>query len=111
LNYDISRLKQRVEFGSIKSVEDDNTGDYKQEFVSLFKLWCGDYTLSTNQSINLLGIQRTTSKVIVIRHNDVLDEQYIARINDKEYQIVTIDSDSDINGFDVITLHKVSGFK
>lgn len=104
LNYDISRLKQRIEFGTIKSIEDDNTGDYKQEFVSQFKLWCGDYTQTMTQQYTLLGNNQQDLLTIVIRHNPSVNDTLLAKLNGVLYDVSAIDSDSQINAFDTVTL-------
>ncbi|MCG0912177.1 prophage Lp3 protein 11 [Lactiplantibacillus plantarum] len=45
-NYNLSRLNKRVQFGTVKSVENPINGTTKQQFVPLFTVWCGEYTLT-----------------------------------------------------------------
>lgn len=108
LNYDISRLKQRVEFGLVKSVEDDNTGDYKQEFVPQFKLWCGKYTQTQTQQYTLMGNDQQALITIAIRHNSAVKESLVAKLDGVQYNVAAVNSDDQLNAFDTVTLKKIS---
>ncbi|MCM2626683.1 head-tail adaptor protein [Lactiplantibacillus plantarum] len=43
-NYNLNRLNKRVQFGTVKSVQNPINGTTKQQFVPLFTVWCGEYT-------------------------------------------------------------------
>lgn len=104
-DYDLKRMKYRVEFGKYK-----NSGPEAGSavFVPMAKVWCGLYKLSTSQIIaagsTLEGMDHT--KLIAIRHKD-LDEFTHAMFNDDLYTIQKIESDDSLNGFDVVSLQLV----
>lgn len=110
-NYDVSRLKRRVAFGTVKTVENDNIGDYDTEFVPEFTVWCGDYTQTMMQQYTLLGEDIKAVKSIAIRHNDKVNDSIQAQLDGVVYNVTAVNSDSDINAFDVVTLQKNSKSK
>lgn len=111
LNYDISRLKQRVEFGTTESVKNKYSGVSIPTFVSQFTVWCGSYSQTLTQQYTLLGTNQKAVKSIVIRHNDRVTDSLEARIDGQTYSVVSVNSDPGVNAFDVVTLQIVTGVK
>ena len=108
LNYDISRLKYKVQFGTIQSVENDNTGDYSQQFVPQVTCWCGKYTQTQTQQYTLMGNDQQDLITIAIRHNSAVKESLVAKLNGVQYNVAAVNSDDQLNAFDTVTLKKIS---
>lgn len=107
--YNLSRLDKRVQFGTVKSVQNLINGTTKQKFVPLFTVWYGEYTLTISNTISLTGTTATTNELIVVRHDDRITTALEAMLDGIEYKIAGISSDSELNAYDVITLAKVNG--
>lgn len=108
-NYNLSRLNKRVQFGTVKSVENLINGTTKQQFVPLFTVWCGEYTLTISNTISLTGTTATTNQLIAVRHDDRITTALEAILDGVTYRVAGISSDSDLNAYDIITLTKVNG--
>ena len=108
-NYNLSRLNKRVQFGTVKTVQNLINGTNKQEFVPLFAVWCGDYTLTISNNISLTGTTEMTNQLIVVRHDERITRALLALLNGVTYKVASISSDSDLNSFDVITLTLANG--
>lgn len=107
LNYDISRMKHKVEFGTIKSFKADNFNGRVEYYVPDFSVWCGEYTSTQTQTYDLLGTHIDVDLTIVIRHNSkVNDRKILVCYKGTIYQIVNINSDDRLNAFDLVTLKK-----
>lgn len=79
LNYDISRMKNRVEFGTTKTVTNPYSGVNESEFVTVMSLWCGEYTNTVSQTYTNLGVhtgykmlENTDLKLSVFQHFFIL---------------------------------------
>ena len=108
-NYNLSRLNKRVQFGTVKSVENLINGTTKQQFVPLFTVWCGEYTLTISNTISLTGTTATTNELIVVRHDDRITTALEAILDGVTYRVAGVSSDSEMNAYDVVTLTKVNG--
>ncbi|EQM54693.1 head-tail joining protein [Lactiplantibacillus plantarum EGD-AQ4] len=108
-NYNLSRLNKRVQFGTVKSVENPINGTTKQQFVPLFTVWCGEYTLTISNTISLTGTTATTNQLIVVRHDDRITTTLEAILDGVTYKVAGVSSDSELNAYDVVTLTKVNG--
>ncbi|MCT0193915.1 phage head closure protein [Lactiplantibacillus plantarum] len=108
-NYNLSRLNKRVQFGTVKTVQNLINGTTKQQFVPLFTVWCGEYTLTISNTISLTGTTATTNELIVVRHDDRITTALEAILDGVTYKVAGVSSDSDLNAYDVITLTKVNG--
>lgn len=109
LNYDISRMKQRVEFGTYHYVEDDTISGGHEEFVPLTEVWCGEYSSTQSQMVDLVGLHIDADIVLAIRHNPSINKKISAKYQGKEYRIVAINSDDRLNAFDLVTLQVKKG--
>ncbi|MBR7567682.1 phage head closure protein [Lactiplantibacillus plantarum] len=108
-NYNLNRLNKRAQFGTVKSVENLINGTTKQQFVPLFTVWCGEYTLTVNNTISLTGTTATTDELIVARHDERITTALLALLDGVTYRVAGISSDSELNSYDVVTLTKVNG--
>lgn len=109
LNYDISRMKQRVEFGTYSYVPDDTLEGGHEEFKPTETVWCGEYTNTQTQTFDNLGTHVNADLVLVIRHNPDVNKKLSAKYKGHEYKIIAINSDDRLNAFDLITLQDKSG--
>ncbi|WP_278588719.1 phage head closure protein [Limosilactobacillus pontis] len=109
INYDISRMKHRVELGTTKTVTNPYSGVNESKFVPVMSLWCGEYTNTVSQTYTNLGNSINADIVLVVRHNSQLNKQLQVKYKGKEYQIINIDSDDRLNAFDLITLQDKDG--
>jgi SPP1 family predicted phage head-tail adaptor len=108
-NYNLSRLNKLVQFGTVKSVENLINGTTKQQFVPLFTVWCGEYTLTISNTISLTGTTATTNQLIAVRHDDRITTTLEAILDGVTYRVAGVSSDSELNAYDVVTLTKVNG--
>ncbi|SPE08965.1 Phage head-tail joining protein [Lactiplantibacillus plantarum] len=108
-NYNLSRLNKRVQFGTVKSVENLINGTTKQQFVPLFTVWYGEYTLTISNTISLTGTTATTNQLIAVRHDDRITTTLEAILDGVTYRVAGVSSDSELNAYDVVTLTKVNG--
>ncbi|MCF1425955.1 phage head closure protein [Lactiplantibacillus plantarum] len=108
-NYTLNRLNKRVQFGTVKTVQNLINGTNKQQFVPMFTVWCGEYTLTVNNTISLTGTTATTDELIVVRHDDRITTTLEAMLDGVEYKVAGVSSDSELNSYDVVTLTKVNG--
>ncbi|AYG38890.1 phage head closure protein [Lactiplantibacillus pentosus] len=108
-NYSLNRLNKRVQFGTVKSVQNPINGTTKQQFVPLFTVWCGEYTLTISNTISLTGTTATTNQLIAVRHDERITTALLALLDGVEYKVAGVSSDSDMNAYDVVTLTKVNG--
>lgn len=109
LNYDLSRMKSRVEFGTTKTVTNPYSGVNESTFVTVMSLWCGEYTNTVSQTYTNLGNNINADIVLAVRHNNKLNKQLQVEYKGKEYKIINIDSDDRLNAFDLITLQSKDG--
>ncbi len=107
--YNLNRLNKRVQFGTVKTVQNLINGTEKQQFVPLFTVWCGEYTLTISNTISLTGTTATTNELIAVRHDDRITTTLEAMLDGVEYKVAGVSSDSELNAYDVITLTKVNG--
>ncbi|MDA5388781.1 phage head closure protein [Loigolactobacillus backii] len=106
--YDLPRMKQRADFGTVKSVLNENTGNYVKQFVCQYSLWYGSFTKTITQSYAADGnLNLTDTVAIIIRHNPNINKSLEVRINDVAYSIVDINSDDQVNAFDVVIVKKI----
>ena len=108
-NYNLSRLNKLVQFGTVKSVENLINGTTKQQFVPLFTVWCGEYTLTISNTISLTGTTATTNQLIAVRHDDRITTALEAILDGVTYRVAGVSSDGELNAYDVVTLTKVNG--
>lgn len=108
-NYNLSRLNKRVQFGTVKTVQNLINGTTKQQFVPLFTVWYGQYTLTINNTISLTGTTAATNELIVTRHDERITTALLALLDGITYKVAGISSDSELNAYDVVTLTKVNG--
>lgn len=109
LNYDISRMKHKVEFDTTKTVTNPYSGVNESTTVPVMSLWGGEYTTTLNQTYTNLGNSVNADIVLAVRHNDQLNKQLQVKYKGKEYKIINIDSDDRLNAFDLITLQSKDG--
>ncbi|MDN5583527.1 MAG: phage head closure protein [Lactobacillus sp.] len=108
-NYNINRLNKRAQFGTVKSVQNPINGTTKQQFVTQFTVWYGEYTLTVSNTISLAGTTATTNELIVVRHDDRITTALEAILDGVTYKVAGVSSDSELNAYDVVTLTKVNG--
>lgn len=108
LNYDISRMRRKVTFETVKSHQ-NKMGVNVTSPVDVATVWCGEYTNTMSQTYTNLGTNINVDLVLVIRHNPNINNNYKARYQGQQYDIVNINSDERLNAFDLITLRQAKG--
>lgn len=104
------RLTQTIKFGTIQDGEDVN-GAPSKEFSQIGKpTLCGRWSLSTNQAIQMAGLDQTQSFIIVVHHRENWSGITHAIFSNELYQVANINQDPYRNptAYDLITLTKVS---
>lgn len=100
--YAISRLTKQGTVGTAEEDEDQNGTPYTK-FKPSFATWYGEYQVNDTALNDYLTDQ--VQKIIVIRHNpNIKTTMQFKTAEDETLDITSIQSDSSVNGFDVITL-------
>ena len=104
----LNRFNHKISFGTIKTVENDNTGDYDELFTPTFTLHCALYNRTIAQSYQILGTSLEDTIVVAVRSTNKMNKQLLASYGDVVYQIVDITKDSTGNlvAYDLLTLKK-----
>lgn len=104
----LNRFNHKISFGTIKTVENDNTGDYDELFVPNITLRCALYNRTIAQSYQILGTSLEDTTVVAIRSTDKVSKQLLASYGGVTYQIVDIvkDSTGNLIAYDLLTLKK-----
>jgi SPP1 family predicted phage head-tail adaptor len=104
----VNRFNQKISFGTIKTVENNNTGDYDESFVPTISLHCALYNRSITQSYQILGTSLEDTIVVAIRSTNELSKQLLASYGDVVYQIIDVSKDSTGKpvAYDLLTLKK-----
>lgn len=103
-----SQFNQKVEFGKIVSIEDENTGVNYAKFNPDFTLHAkiNQRTLYQTYQAEQSGLLDT--RTVVIRHNPKVNESLKCKLSSTVYDILSINSDesSSINRYDTLILRK-----
>lgn len=104
----LNRFKNKISFGTIQTVENDNTGDYDEFFVPNIIFRCALYKRTTAQSYQILGTSLEDTIVVAIRSTDKVSKQLLASYGGVTYQIVDMikDSTGNLIAYDLLTLKK-----
>lgn len=104
----VHRFRKIINFGHVKSVENDNTGDYDETFVSDFSLHFAFYQRSQTQNYQLLNTDLENTIVIAVRSRNGVDKTFQAQFknDDRVFSIADISQDAtDLPvGYDLVTL-------
>lgn len=105
-----SQFSKRVSFGIVKSVQNDNSMGYRQEFVEQFKLWAMPQKRTRNQQYQVFQTELQDSIVLVIRHNLKVNKQLKVQYDGKLFDILDISSDDSLNysAYDYVTIKSVT---
>lgn len=103
------RLNQVIKFGTIEDGEDDN-GMQTKVFIQIGKpTLCGQWSLSTNQMIQMAGLNQTQNMIVVVHHRNNWSGITDAKLNGQQYHVSNIYQDPYNNptAYDQIVLKKV----
>lgn len=103
------RLNQVIKFGTIEDGEDDN-GMQTKVFIQIGKpTLCGQWSLSTNQMIQMAGLNQTQNMIVVVHHRNSWSGITDAELGGQPYRVSNINQDPYRNptAYDLITLTKV----
>lgn len=103
-----ANFSQRVEFGSVTSETDPNTGVDMPVFQPKFSLYCFIYTVGMYLQLTT-EMDMSKQKIIVIRHNPKVNLDLLVRLKGEQYEITKIspDESSQVIAYDYLTLQKV----
>lgn len=105
-----SKFDRKIEFSTVKSIENEMTGDTTERLVTLASLWCSLQRRSMAQQFQLVGTNLEDTITVVINHNEVVQNAKYALLNGKKYEIITVSpDDTTYFGYDYIVLRKASG--
>jgi len=101
-------FNRKVDFGTVKSIQNPNNGSTKKEFVKEFSLWFAPKTRTLSQQYQLKGTDLDNSRLIVVRHNEALEDMKLARIDGDVYDIAQYSPDESnaIITYDYVTLKR-----
>ena len=106
-----AQFNQKVEFGTDKSVLDENTGVNYQEFIVQIKCHAKHcrlsfFLLSQTYQAQQAGMLDTIT--IIIRHNAKVNDSIKCKMAGIIYDIVSVSSDTSlaVNRYDTLTIRK-----
>lgn len=103
----IHRLNHRINFGTVKSIENDMTGDYDTEFVPDITVHCAMYQRTETQKVQIFGTDLADTIVVVIRSRELSKKLKAKFLNNETiYAITDISQDASglPVGYDLVTL-------
>ena len=103
------RLNQVIKFGTIDDGEDIN-GSPVKKFVQIGKpTLCGNWQLTTNQIIQIDGLDKKQSFIVIVHHRKSWAGITDAELNGEQYNVANIYQDPYNNptAYDQIVLKKV----
>ncbi|MCT0042999.1 head-tail adaptor protein [Weissella confusa] len=103
-----SDFNHKVDFGTVKTVQNPNNGSTKKAFAKQFSLWCAPKLRTLNQQYQIQGTALDNTKVIVIRHNTAVEGIKVAQIDGVMYDIMQYSPDESnaIIAYDFVTLKR-----
>ncbi|MBD9363843.1 phage head closure protein [Leuconostoc mesenteroides] len=107
LKYKPSDFNKKVQFGTVKSVVNPNTGQKVKQFVSQIGLKYAPRTRSMTQQYSITGTSLEDTILIVVRHNKAINKKLIVMLPDKTYYDIVGISPDDSNNvitYDIVTL-------
>ncbi|MCO6515764.1 MAG: hypothetical protein J6586_04575 [Snodgrassella sp.] len=105
------RLSLAIKFGTIDDQDTDVNGLPTSNFVSRGSpTLCGLWSLTTNQMIQMAGLQQTDNTIVVVHHKNDWSGITHAYFKNHIYKVVNINQDPYTNptAYDLITIRKVS---
>ncbi|MBU7530756.1 phage head closure protein [Lactiplantibacillus pentosus] len=102
-------FNQRIQIGTVKTVQNPINGTSKQTFISQFSLYCAPYTRSIAYSYQLTA-EQLEQVVVIIRHNPKVYEGIKCQYKGKLYDVIndSIDDSSNYLSCDYLTLKQVT---
>ena len=102
-------FNQRIQIGTVKTIQNPINGTSKQTFVSQFSLYCAPYTRAIASSYQLTA-EQLEQVVVVIRHNPKVYEGIKCQYKCKLYEVSNdiIDDSSKYLSCDYLTLKQVT---
>lgn len=110
----VSRFNKTIEFGSAKSVENNNAGDYDTKFFPEYTLHYALYQRTQLQQYQLLGTEFDDTITIAVRRNPQIIKgtkaHFTSDADDIIYTVISnsMDSTGLPVGYDLIMLKKVA---
>lgn len=103
----IHRLNHKISFGTVKSTENNMTGDYDTEFAPDVTVHCAMYQRTETQKVQIIGTDLADTIVVVIRSRK-LNKKLKAQLSNDETVYAITDISQDASGlpvgYDLITL-------
>lgn len=88
-----SQFNKVASFGKNVTYEDENTGMTRKGFKELFTLHYRNVKRTVTQQYSLLGTELENTKIIMIQHNDKVDDTMLVTIDGQQYNVVSIEVD------------------
>ena len=103
-----AQFNQKVEFGTVKSILDENTGVNYQEFIGQFNCHAKVNTRSLYQTYQAQQAGMLDTITIIIRHNAKVNDSIKCKMAGIIYDIVSVSSDTSlaVNRYDTLTIRK-----
>lgn len=115
-NYKINRMKHQATLGTFVDDEDTNGVPYQKFQSSNISFWYGEYRININQqsvepnsdsTLLISSIKNITVRHDFVQKNIKMFEQFnVLKLKDGVFDILSIDSDDQVNGLDVLTIKK-----
>lgn len=105
-NFPAWKFNKVADFGSMKSVQNPNTGSRSTKFVKDFSLHYMIKNRTLNQQYATLGTSFENTITMIVAHSNKLTENQIVQINGKTYKIINISFDDSTQAirYDYLTL-------
>lgn len=103
-----SDFNRKIEFGTVKSIQNPNNGSIKKQFIKEFSLWYAPKTRTLNQQYQLQGTELDNTRLVVVRHTQALESSKVAQIDNVMYDVTQYSPDESnaIITYDYVTLKR-----
>lgn len=100
------KFNKTADFGSMKSVQNPNTGSRTTKFVKDFSLHYMIKNRTLNQQYQTLGTTFENTITMIVAHSNKLSENQIVQIGGKTYKIINLSFDDSTQAirYDYLTL-------
>lgn len=106
LQFNPNEMNRKAEFGQIKTIQNENTGSMKNDFVREFSLFYAPVERGLTIESKLDGTRFEDTITIAVRHNKAVNDTMMVKLGSTDYKIVKIQADDSNNyaSFDKIIL-------
>ena len=111
VSYSPYLFSERADFGTTKSILNENSGVNEPKFVKQFILHVYPQKRTLDMQYRALGTNYQNAITLVVRHTHRINDQLEVKYAGELYKIINISSDDSANyqTYDFLTLQRIDG--